>query len=484
MAATCRAAKPQFEAYLKLAPTGQYAETAKSIARARSSKSPALNDIVGNLAAIRARDRRGGRGRRARPRRRPPARGLQDVRRRPRPRRLRGRPARLRREQGPGSPAENRRNSRIRDQVAPHRPPPVEQGEEGRPGLCRHPLDRFRRPAAPRGRGARPTRGRRPTCYIQVDLAGESTKFGAPEADVPEHRARGARVPRGAAERPDAAAAVVRRRRTGAPLLPAPPRAARTGWSRTASTQSRLARAVDGHEPRLRSGDPGRGHARPRRHRDFRQTDCEDLMFERTTPPPRTDDPGRAAAARAASCGSRRWTCASSASSTAMRGYDRTEVVAFLTEAADDYEHAMREIDRLRSDLMRMEALLGEHREREDNLRDTLMTAQRLSDEIKESGPDRGEADHPRSAGARRHAAAEGAGPARGARSRHQRAASCGAATRKVRVEATIQALYRALEFMRDQDQRAHRRQAAAPPAAPGRSAPRGPRSSRAAADP
>ena len=68
----------------------------------------------------------------------------------------------------------------------------------------------------------------------------------------------------------------------------------------------------------------------------------------------------------------------------AFRGYDRTDVVAFLTEAADDYEHAMREIDRLRSDLMRMEALLGEHRQREANLRDTLLTAQRLSDEVKD----------------------------------------------------------------------------------------------------
>ena len=29
---------------------------------------------------------------------------------------------------------------------------------------------------------------------------------------------------------------------------------------------------------------------------------------------------------------------------TAMRGFDRTEVVAFLTEAADDYEHALRRI--------------------------------------------------------------------------------------------------------------------------------------------
>jgi cell division initiation protein len=70
---------------------------------------------------------------------------------------------------------------------------------------------------------------------------------------------------------------------------------------------------------------------------------------------------------------------------TVLRGFDKTEVVAFLTEAADDYEHALREIDRLRQDLIRVEALLGEHREREANLRNTLLTAQRLADEIKEA---------------------------------------------------------------------------------------------------
>jgi cell division initiation protein len=70
---------------------------------------------------------------------------------------------------------------------------------------------------------------------------------------------------------------------------------------------------------------------------------------------------------------------------TVLRGFDKTEVVAFLTEAADDYEHALREIDRLRQDLIRLEALLGEHREREANLRNTLLTAQRLADEIKEA---------------------------------------------------------------------------------------------------
>ena len=68
---------------------------------------------------------------------------------------------------------------------------------------------------------------------------------------------------------------------------------------------------------------------------------------------------------------------------TSMRGYDRTEVVAFLTEAADDYEHALREIDRLRQDLHRMEESLSEHRDRETNLRNTLLTAQRLADEVK-----------------------------------------------------------------------------------------------------
>ena len=70
---------------------------------------------------------------------------------------------------------------------------------------------------------------------------------------------------------------------------------------------------------------------------------------------------------------------------TSFRGFDKTEVVAFLTEAADDYEHALREIDRLRQDLRRMESLLTDHREREANLRNTLTTAQRLSDELKEA---------------------------------------------------------------------------------------------------
>ncbi len=68
---------------------------------------------------------------------------------------------------------------------------------------------------------------------------------------------------------------------------------------------------------------------------------------------------------------------------TVFRGYDPTEVAALLAEVADDYEYALRETDRLQQELLRVEALLNEHREHERNLRNTLLTAQRLADEIR-----------------------------------------------------------------------------------------------------
>jgi cell division initiation protein len=67
-----------------------------------------------------------------------------------------------------------------------------------------------------------------------------------------------------------------------------------------------------------------------------------------------------------------------------MRGYDRNEVDALLNEVADDYEQALREADRLQQELIRLEAVVAEHREHERNLRNTLLTAQRLADEIRE----------------------------------------------------------------------------------------------------
>jgi len=68
-----------------------------------------------------------------------------------------------------------------------------------------------------------------------------------------------------------------------------------------------------------------------------------------------------------------------------MRGYDRDEVTAFLAEVAADYEAALQEADRMRQEVARLEGLVNEHREHERNLRNTLLTAQRLADEMKEA---------------------------------------------------------------------------------------------------
>src|SRR5262245_10695365 len=67
-----------------------------------------------------------------------------------------------------------------------------------------------------------------------------------------------------------------------------------------------------------------------------------------------------------------------------FRGFDKIEVTSFLAAIAEDYEQALRETDRLRQELAVVQAALNEHREHEKNLRNTLLTAQRLSDEIKE----------------------------------------------------------------------------------------------------
>jgi cell division initiation protein len=70
---------------------------------------------------------------------------------------------------------------------------------------------------------------------------------------------------------------------------------------------------------------------------------------------------------------------------TAMRGYEKNEVRTFLAEAADDYEQALREVDTLKQALTRADQDLVEHRDREINLRNTLLTAQRLADQIREN---------------------------------------------------------------------------------------------------
>lgn len=73
---------------------------------------------------------------------------------------------------------------------------------------------------------------------------------------------------------------------------------------------------------------------------------------------------------------------------TAFRGFDKVEVTSFLLAVADDYEQALRETDRLRQDLARMEGVLEEHKENEKNLKTMLLAAQKLSDDIKSQADD------------------------------------------------------------------------------------------------
>ena len=70
---------------------------------------------------------------------------------------------------------------------------------------------------------------------------------------------------------------------------------------------------------------------------------------------------------------------------TVMRGFDRAEVGAFLADAAEEYENALRENDRLKQEVTRLEAVLKEHRNQEVHLRNTLLTAQKLADDIKDN---------------------------------------------------------------------------------------------------
>ena len=71
--------------------------------------------------------------------------------------------------------------------------------------------------------------------------------------------------------------------------------------------------------------------------------------------------------------------------STSMRGYERAEVNAFLLEAADGYEQAARENERLRQEVGRLEAALTQYRELEGALKGALMSAQKVADDMKET---------------------------------------------------------------------------------------------------
>ena len=139
----------------------------------------------------------------------------------------------------------------------------------------------------------------------------------------------------------------------------------------------------------------------------------------------------------------------------AFRGFNRIEVTSFLTAVADDYEQALRETDRLRQELARLEAALNEHREHEKNLKSTLMTAQKLSDDIKANAQEEAKRII-RDAESRSDFILE---KAQARLEDIQREIDGMKLKRKdveTTIEATMQALRNTLDYVRDQETREH----------------------------
>ena len=74
-----------------------------------------------------------------------------------------------------------------------------------------------------------------------------------------------------------------------------------------------------------------------------------------------------------------------------FRGFDRDEVRAYLNLVAEEVAALQMERDRLDQELQSLRSLIDEHRQRETILKNTLLTAQRLSEEIRETARKQGE---------------------------------------------------------------------------------------------
>ena len=137
----------------------------------------------------------------------------------------------------------------------------------------------------------------------------------------------------------------------------------------------------------------------------------------------------------------------------AMRGFDKTEVTAFLEEAASGYEHALRENDRLRQQIVALEASLTQYRELEGGLKSTLVSAQKVADDMRQNA---------REEAARLVSEAQGRvelmlqkAQARVEEAGHEiDALKLKRREVQTNIEACVSSLQNSLDFVREQDQR------------------------------
>jgi len=74
-----------------------------------------------------------------------------------------------------------------------------------------------------------------------------------------------------------------------------------------------------------------------------------------------------------------------------LRGFNREDVRTYLNLVAEEVAALQRERDALAQEVQGLRGLIDEHRERETILKNTLLTAQRLSEEIRDNARKQGE---------------------------------------------------------------------------------------------
>ena len=67
------------------------------------------------------------------------------------------------------------------------------------------------------------------------------------------------------------------------------------------------------------------------------------------------------------------------------RGYSQEAVRAFLAEASESYELALRENERLRQDVERLQTSIRQYQDLENGLKGTLVHAQKVADDVRAS---------------------------------------------------------------------------------------------------
>jgi cell division initiation protein len=74
-----------------------------------------------------------------------------------------------------------------------------------------------------------------------------------------------------------------------------------------------------------------------------------------------------------------------------LRGFNREDVRTYLNLIAEEVAALQRERDALAQEVQGLRGLIDEHRDRETILKNTLLTAQRLSEEIRDNARKQGE---------------------------------------------------------------------------------------------